>query len=181
MTDFFSWLGQFVRDLWPFREVAPWEHGVMIVCNRWIWNLRPGVYFVVPFFMEVSTATTVPNFFFTPLLTVTLRDGRTLTFTCSAEVCVVDVRKALLEVDRYRESVVEALSSIVAEELVEAEPAQLESLRSRRALMRTIAKEVNTQVSRFGVELRTLRFANFAFLKAYRIMNDSSTSGVSYG
>jgi hypothetical protein len=180
VSDFFGWLSQFVRDLFPLREVAPWERGIMIVCNRWIYDLTPGVYVVVPFFMEVSTATTVPNFFFTPLLTVTLRDARTLTFTCSAEVCVIDARKALLEVDKYRESVVEALSSVVAEELVEADPERLESLRSRRALMKGITATVNEQVGRFGVELRTLRFANFAFIKAYRLMNDSATSGASW-
>lgn len=180
MADFFTWLSQFIRDLFPFRQVAAWEAGILVVCNRWIWDVGPGVYLVVPYFMEVSTATTVPNFFFTPVLTVTLRDGRTLTFTCSAEVCVVDARMALLEVDRYRESVVEALTSIVSEEMIECDPERLATLRGRRALMRSIAETVNEQIGRFGVELRSLRFANFAFVRTYRILTDAATAGVSW-
>lgn len=172
---FFEWLGNFVRDLWPFREVAPWDRGVYVVCNRWIFDVGPGVYFVVPWFVEISSACVVPTFFWSPLMTITLMDGRALSFSVSAEVCVVDARAAVLRVSDYRESVTEAVSSVVSEELSETDPEALSTLRGRRAVLRRVAKAANEAVARFGVEVRGLRFANFAFVRTYRLLNESAT------
>ena len=116
MSEIGTFLVRLLKDLWPFRRVEPWERGLYIVFGHAKWEVGPGYYWpVIPWFMHVEPVTVVPSGAPTALQTVTTSDGRKITFSGIALLQIRDIRAAILNVENYRDTVLEYLPGVVAE------------------------------------------------------------------
>lgn len=181
-TNFLQTLFEFLSQLWPFRMVEQWEEGVYYMFGRArTKRLTRGVYPVIPWFFEVRTASTVPAPVSTPLLNITLSDGRTLGYSATAIVRVADVWKALNEVDDYGESTSELVASRLSEKFMSVDAARLD-YENRKRLLADLKRWVGEDLERFGVELMDLRLTNFAInQRAYRFLTDSAVASTAWG
>lgn len=162
---------EIVGYLWPFRAVEQWERGVYYVFGRYWRTVGPGRWPVIPYFMNVIAVSVVPVPVSCPLQTITTKSGGTLTFSATATVCVTDAAAALNAVDQYKDSVVELVSALLAEELAEKPDEQLHSSRLETSLRTAL----NKQTTLYGIEVQAVRFANFAMnLRTYRLLVDSA-------
>lgn len=179
--NFLETLLGFLEKLWPFQVVDQWERGVFYVCGRALKRvLKPGVYPYIPFFMRIDTAPVVPSLVSSPLLTVTLTDKNTLSFSVTAQVRVVDAWKAINEIDDYEESVSELISSTVAEKLAEVDAARLDP-EKRKRLVSDLVRWVNGETEQYGLRVDAIRFTNFAInLRSYRLMMDTGLAGMKW-
>lgn len=175
MNDLLQTLIAVLQYSWPFRAVESWERGVYFVFGyRWR-VVGPGRWPIVPFFMDVRPVSIVPAVLGTPLLTITLRDGRTLTFSAAATVCVTDAWKAF-EVDDYDETTRELVGARLAEKLAEVDAARVDP-DNRRRLMGDLIRWLNDETKEYGVAVRALRFTNFSVnLRTYRILTDTAVA-----
>jgi regulator of protease activity HflC (stomatin/prohibitin superfamily) len=150
-------------NLLPFRVVPAWCVGLYMVGGKCRGTVGPGVKLVVPGLCEVIKVPVVPEVYPTPLQTVTLRDGTTLTFSASITVVVRDAAKAYLELGHYTETVQEIAAAVLAEGMSDADPDRFDAARGKRdRLMAELLGEVNAAIGGYGITATALRLNNFA-------------------
>lgn len=156
----------------PFRIVHTWERGLLFLFGRFQWTTGPGLKLVVPYFMDVRCVSVVPRNERTPLNTVTLRDGMTLTYQAAILIKVEDVEKAYNHVENWSETVIEIADGMLSELLAEADPERFEPERKKREnLRRKLCDEINEQSMVYGVRMLDLWFTQFVIgVKSIRLM-----------
>ena len=118
----------------------------------------------------------VPAVITTPLCTITLTDGATCTYSMSATLCVTDAQLALCSVDEYEETSQELITSIPAEALAEMDASRL-APDARGRLLAALRTRVNTELRSYGMDVKALRFNNFALnLRTYRLLTDRGST-----
>lgn len=173
LTDIGRFILEVLEFVWPFRKVMAWERGVLFVFGRYRRTLEPGVYPIVWWFAEVRPVEVVRDNWTTPLQTITVRDGGTLTFSATASLEVFDAAEALTKVVDHAESAMEDVSAILADKLADLDAARLEPDR-RRALLKTCTAAVNETLGSYGMRVTNLRFNNFIRdIRAYRLLGSS--------
>lgn len=174
MGELLNVLIQIFQFVWPFRPVEHWERGVVYLFGKYWRMVGPGRWPVVPFFMDVRAVSVVPAILATPLLTITLKDGRTLTFSAAATVYVEDPAQALNAIDDFQTTTQELLGARIAEKLAEVDAARLDT-GARKRLLSDLTRWLDEETILYGVRVTTLRFTNFAVnLKSYRLLMDAS-------
>jgi len=187
MTSWVEALLNFLAKFWPFVLVNQWERGVPMlfgrVCRRWCFlaaPLPPGLFVYFPWFSEIETVSIVPNPVSTPMLDLTLSDGKSLSYSVTAIMQVFDPVLAITTVDDYRESMLELLGSKTSEILGEEDAVRMEHGK-RRALIRKILTEVDRDTQVFGVATTALRFTNLVIDEpTIRVRSDSALSGLQW-
>lgn len=175
MTDFLRLLLDAIAYIWPFRIVKEWERGGYLVVGRWWREVGPGIYPVVPWFTEVVEASCAEAIVGTGRQDITLSDGSTLSFAATATVGVIDVRKALVAVDSYTETMRELLSSVLADKLAEVDAARL-TPEKRGRLFADLRRWVAAEAEPYGIEVRSVRFVSFITnAKAHRLLIDQQS------
>ncbi len=173
--NFLQTLIDLLATFWPFAIVEEWERGVYYILGHAMkWDLKPGLYPFVPWFMRLVPVSVVPAPFSTPLLNITMRDGKPLGYSATAVVRVTNPWKALNKIEDYRVSVCELLASRTSEKLADVDAGRLEP-EGRRRLITDLLRWLNEDTSRYGVEVQLLRFTNFAVnQRAYRLLVDTA-------
>ncbi len=167
----------FMRELTPFRVVWTWQTGLYYVAGRYQWTCKPGLKLVIPWLCEVRCVSVVPEIETTPLQTVTLRDGKTLTYSASLTLKVVDAAKAWNNVGHYSETAVELAAGVISSMLGEEDPVRIiDPSRSKRAnMLDDIRGEINSLLVGYGLEVLALRLNNFALgVPTLRLLMDKS-------
>jgi len=174
---FLDTLLQFLRQFWPFEIVHAWERGVYLVFGRvWKASLKPGLYPFMPFFTQLMQVSMVPEPFSTPLLNIVLADGVPLSYSVTAVVRVSDPMKALVAIDRYKDSIAELLASKTSEKLGEQDSTRFEVRAGGRGrLLSDLTRWCNEESQQYGVEVLALRLTNFVLKsRINRLLLDSS-------
>lgn len=170
MTDFVRLLVEIIGFIWPFRMVDQWEAGVYYVFGKATRVVGPGVWPVVPWFMEVRTVNVVPDVFSTEEQTIELQGSGTLTFSASVRLRVTDASLALNHVVDHEDNAVEDVAAVLADTLAEMPEERLEP-EKRRALLRRCIIDVNKVTGAYGIEVEAIRFTNFIRdVRAYRLI-----------
>jgi regulator of protease activity HflC (stomatin/prohibitin superfamily) len=166
-----------ITQMSPFVIVKQWHHGLYFVNGRYQWTTGPGLKLVLPYFCDVQRVSVVPEIETTPLQTVTLRDGKTLTYSASLTLKVIDAAKAWNNVGHYSETAVELSAGVISSMLAEEDPVRItDPSRSKRAnMLDDIREEINGNLSGYGLEVMALRLNNFALgVPTLRLLMDKS-------
>lgn len=164
-----------IQFLWPLHRVQPWETGLYIVCGRWVWTVGPGIYGVVPWFCEVRAENAVLGLISTPRQDITLTDGKMLTFAATANVRIINLRKAYLDVERYHETAQENITAVLAEKLAEVDAARV-TADKRGRLLADLKRWVNEETNVYGVQVEKLRFTTFVVnARTFRLLQESGS------
>jgi hypothetical protein len=172
MGDLLGRLFEALAYIWPFRIVWQYELGGRYLFGRFRKVVGPGIYCVVPYFMEVKSFSCAPEIISTRRLDITLQDGRHLTYQASAQVQMVDFNKAINGVDSYTETTREVLEAVVSDKMADIEPSRLEPA-GRRRLLSDLTRWVNEGTSVFGIESRRVRFTTFVLnARPFRLLQE---------
>lgn len=162
-----------IQYLWPFRRVQPWERGLYIICGRWVREVGPGIYPILPWFIEVREENAVLGLVSTPRQDITLTDGKMLTFAATANVRVSNLRKAYLDVERYHETAQENIAAVLAQKLAEVDASRV-AADKRGRLLADLRRWVNEETQLYGVTVEKLRFTTFVVnAKTFRLLQES--------
>jgi regulator of protease activity HflC (stomatin/prohibitin superfamily) len=163
-----------IAYVWPFRKISEWEQGCYYVCGRYWKTLGRGVYPVVPWFFDVIEVSMVPAIIGTGRQDLTLKDGRTLSFSATAWARVTDAAKATNGVDDYRETTQELLTSVLADKLVTVDVERLET-EKRGRLLSDLQSWAAKEAEPFGIDISKVRFTSFILgARTYRVVTDQS-------
>lgn len=175
MGEAFAQIVEFIKMLWPLRIVRQWERAGFMVCGKWKREVGPGLYCVLPWFMDVHEISVAEAICGTPRLDITLKDRSTLSFSASATVQVVDVSKAVVGVDEYKETIRELLAAVLAERLADVDAERL-APDKRGRLMSDLRKWVADAAEPYGVEVKRVVFTSFLQnAKAHRLIIDQAS------
>lgn len=161
--------------LWPLRMVEQWERGNYYIAGHFMKEVGPGVWPILPYFMDVKTASVVPGIISTPLLNITASDGSTpISFSAAATIQIVSVDKAYNKIETVRETTREMLAAVTADKLADVDVSRLDG-GSRRRLVADLKKWMNKELEFAGIEVLAIRFTNFMVgVRSYRFMTDTS-------
>lgn len=177
MGDFLRVILDSIQFLWPLDRVRQWERGGYYFCGRWWKEVGPGVYPVIPWFSSVLSISVVPAIVETPRQDITLQDGKTLYFSASATVRVIDLNLAVNSIDNFTQTTQELIAAVLADRLARVRPDRLGPER-RSALMRTLREAVTEEARLFGIEVSKLRFTNFVLnAKTIRLLQNTTPTG----
>lgn len=175
MGEFFSRLLDFIKELWPFRVVEPWEQGFYVTFSRPGRAVGPGIWPVVPYFQDVRSVSVAEARTSTPLLSVVLADGRRVSFSASARVLVVDPFAAIIAVQDYQQTTSEEISATMAEFFADADPTRFATARKRRNLLTEVTTLLNERLAPFGIKVQEVQLTNWIDgVRTYRLLNDSA-------
>lgn len=178
MGDFLRVLLDSIQFLWPVGRIQPWERGLYIVCGRWVWEVGPGIYPLLPWFVEVRAENAVLALISTPRQDITLTDGKMLTFASTANVKVTNLRKAYLDVERYHETAQENIAAVLAEKLAEVDAARV-TADKRGRLLSDLKRWVNDETQIYGVTVEKLRFTTFVVnARTVRLLQETGAPAV---
>ncbi len=177
MTELIRLLLEVWEKIWPLKRVKRWEMGVELVWG-WHWrNVGPGIYPVLPFFMDLFVVSIAPKTFCLPLQFITLRDKQSLNFSATIDVQVVDAGLALMGIEHWEETTAERVSGLLGERLGDVDPKRFDpayGVRSR--LLEELREEADKLTRAFGVTVRAIRFSNFAVgVRTLRLLAERAT------
>lgn len=165
-----------IQYLWPLRLVHTWEMAGYYIFGRCYWIVGPGLYPVIPWFMDVKCTSCVRAIVGTGRQDITLLDGSFLSFSATVWAQVVDARKALNEVDEPHSTTQELLASLLADTLAETPVDRLRGSRRRiNNLFAQLEESLREEAATFGVAVSELRFTSFVLgAKAHRLLIDQT-------
>lgn len=186
MGDFVRALIDIFQYIWPFRIVRSYQgcvyrrNGLVVSAVRWspYWfpMTGPGLYVIVPFFCDAEAFDVQPDPLTLPRQTITLRDGRSLTFQALMTMEVDDVVQAIEAVAGYVKSAQEIAAGKIANRLMIATREELDA-DNRGRLLGGMKQSVNAELGQFGCRCTALSFVQFVFeARTYRIFNDTTTA-----
>lgn len=174
MGDFLRLILDSLQYIWPLRIVHQWEKAGYYVFGRCIWIVGPGLYPVVPWFMDVKTVSIAGARVGTGRQDLTLTDGSTLSYSATAWACVTDPELALNAVDSYGATTAETLASILSDKLIEINPDRLRPGR-RDTLFKSLEALVQEETATYGVTISKLCFPSFILnVKTHRLLIDQT-------
>lgn len=179
MGDLLLKLIDMAGSLAPFRTVPAWSVGLYMVFGKCRGVVGPGLKLILPGACEVIKVSVVPDVYVSPLQSVTLRDGSTLTFSASVTVVVTDARKAYLELGHYTETVQEIAAAVLAEGMADADPERFDPARGKRdRLLAELREEINAAIGCYGLTATALRLNNFVRgVRTVRLLLDRAVLG----
>lgn len=178
--ELFSLIRDWIVFLWPLKIVKEWERGGVYELGHFIRIVGPGCWPIFPWFTEIIEVPIVPKPIATGRQDITLKSGATLSFDAAATLRVVDVEKALNEIDDYHHSATVLLASILAEKLADVEPERFEPSKRGR-LFSSLETWVQKEVEPFGIAITNLRFTSFVLnARTYRLLIDQNTIAASF-
>jgi regulator of protease activity HflC (stomatin/prohibitin superfamily) len=173
-SDILSVIGQFVHLLWPFHKVEQWEGGIYTTFGKFWKDVGPGIYPVIPWFFEIHSTTYAWRPLGTGRHDILTKGGVLLTFEAIAFFRVVDIRKAFTVVHDDEHSMLNLLTSVLAEKLAEVEPERF-APDKRGRLNTSLQTWVSQEAAEFGLEVKWVRFTTFVLNpKTFRLLNESA-------
>lgn len=178
--NFIQLIVDFLKEAWPLRHVQGWEQGIFTLLNKPRRVLGTGVWPVIPLLMDVRAVSVVPAVVRGGRQDITLADGTPVSFRVTAEVQVVDVIKAVYDVDQYTETTQEMLEVVTAQSLGEEDLESFSTARKRSGFLRRLATTLNAETLRFGVQVHSVGFRDFTLkLKTYRLLSGDDGGAMS--
>lgn len=163
MTELLRLIMDLAKSLSPLQQVWQWEKGLYYINGRYQGVVGPGLKFVIPYICDVKTVSMVPEIETTPLQTITLRDGSSLTYSASLTVVVIDPYLAYNKVGHHRETIVELAARILSEGLADAKVERFDPVRGKRdKLLEEQRDEINKQAEQYGMKITAMGLNNFA-------------------
>jgi regulator of protease activity HflC (stomatin/prohibitin superfamily) len=179
MADLIQLLLNCANQLSPLRLVWHWQAGLYYFVGRYQWTTGPGLKLVIPGLSDVKTISLAAHPHTTPLQTITLKDGKTLTYSASVAVVVHDPEKAYHRLDNFEDSIVEIIARILSENLANADPDRLDPKFGKRGRLLEEQRELlNKSCDEFGITITQLGLNNCVLgVKTLRLLMDRSTIG----
>lgn len=176
MTDFLRLVVECAAYLWPFRLVHQWERGCAYRLGRFVKVVEPGVYPVVPFFMDVKEMSVVYQEIDLPMQSVAVQPEGVLTFSANVGITIHDAGLAFNAIDDYQNTVRKSCAGHLAEALSTVEGDRL-NVEARGRLLAALRKTLNTELGKYGITVEQIRFTDFVpNAPVGRLFNDQTVT-----
>lgn len=166
-----KWIVEKVLNLfrWWF-VVLPWESGLRVTLGKRVTTLGPGIHLRIPVVHTVFKQSVRLRREDMPTQTLFTTDGKTLTIVANLQYSILDVAKLYNTLHEPTETIRTMFQSAIADFVT--------SLRSDQCSPEKVVNGalVNLNVEQYGLSDVKITITDFAFLKTYRLVQDSRWS-----
>ena len=167
MNQLLQWLSDLFQGAKAWTVVMPWERAVCIRLGRWVRPWEPGLHFRVPFLDQVRVINTRLRMSAVPCVTVTTRDGKTVTAAGCVGFTIADPYRALLTVQQP-EHAASALGQAALAAYITAR--SVDELRV--AEMESAALTTLQAAGLAGFEFVWVKTVDFAVVRTFRLLQE---------
>lgn len=188
MGDFLRTALEALAYFWPLRIVHAWEAGLYIVNGtpvrpwrivRWSRGpspdgviLRPGLYFTIPWFVDVHTVGLAWDAVESGRIDLVLKDDRVLSCAVVAQMRVSDPQAAYIGFQDYGVDRIALLRAAVADTLAAADAERFTSDRRGRLLGQSLLAAVQDMARAMGHEVRSVQVTTFVLQpRVFRLLS----------
>lgn len=167
VTNFAEWIRSIFEGAKFWFMVNPWERAVRVRFGRWSKQIEPGTYFRIPFADTVTLINTRLRITSTPSLTVTTRDGKTVTLAVMIGFRIADpilAMRALMTPEYTCAAMAQAAAAGAAANL------NSDDLRSQQ-FIDSIREELSAEKLP-GIVFEVIKVTELAVVKTFRLLND---------
>ena len=137
-----------------------WEGGGRYLFGRWRKPVKPGVWAVVPWFMDVKVCSQAEMIIVGDRQDITIQDSSVVSYQATAVIGVVDPFLAINAVETFQDTIKELLEVISAEKLSEVDAQRL-TPEKRPRLLADLKRWVSEPAKAYGIEVRKVAFKSF--------------------
>lgn len=168
MNQLFEWLARFAADLKFFVVVQPWERAVRVRFGKRLTVLSPGWNLRIPIVDQCHIMNSKLRVADTGALTLTTMGGKVLTVSMTIGFCIDDPVAALLQFQHPENSFAAVASSELASAVSSMDEPKVHVL------------EQTVSAALIGIapyKISFVRIRDFAYVKAFRILQEQSYRG----
>lgn len=160
-----------VREIIPFTIIRSYQGGLRYTLGideqpaSW-WGrlfpsagpLEPGLRWRIPYLQDIDVVDTVPDVNRVPLMSATLKDGRTVTFSAVVRYEIVDVQRYFTKVQDFDDS----LSALIEDQMAPSvrKRTSEELFRDIRLIERRLRASIERRAKVWGVRVHGVRITN---------------------
>jgi regulator of protease activity HflC (stomatin/prohibitin superfamily) len=167
LNQFFQWLSELFQGVRVWTIVLPWERGLRVRLGRWTRLWEPGFHWRVPFVDHVRVINTRVRIASIPCVTVTTKDGKTVTVAGCVGFQIVDPYQALLTIQQPEDAAAALAMSALASYVLARDVDQLDI-----AELEGSALEVLRQAPLRGFAFTFVKIVDFAIVRTFRLLQE---------
>lgn len=150
--------------------VQPWEAGIRVRRGKHIKRLTPGIYFRLPYFDTVYIQETRLRVCEVPMQTCTTKDLHTITIKAAVGYSIVDIEKLYSTLYHPETSILNIAMSEVAAKIFETNSNEIKPEDIEQMALQAL------KLKDYGICFEYFKITNFAAVKTYRLIQDSTYS-----
>jgi len=148
--------------------VDEWEEGVLLRRGKYVRNVMPGTVWHLPFGLdELTTMNVKPDAMELDEQVLTTADEVKIVISVNMLWSIYDIRKCIIDVEDASDTLSDIALGYVHELVEETEWDEIRTKAFRTELKRRIQK----QARKFGITASTVKIANLAETRVYRLIN----------
>lgn len=157
-------------QLWV--EVTPWEHAVRSRLGKYIKKLGPGFHIKLPIIDVVYKQSTRARRSFVTTQTLSTKDGANLIVGGSMAYTIDDIEKLYRTLHHAESTIVQAAAAEIASYVFTLTKAEIDPKDIGQYVTTVLKKEFES----YGLGNIRVDITDFAFIRAYRLVNDQRYS-----
>lgn len=165
VKDFLEYIFNAIRI---FVIVQPWQTGIRVRSGKKIKKLNKGMYFKLPYFDSVFIQESRLRISEVAMQTLTSKDMKTLTVNSSLGYSINDVEKLYNTLYHPETTLQNIIMGLIANYVYKN---NIEDI-TPDSISEAILSELD--VAQYGLNLEFMKITNFAIVRTYRIIQDSS-------
>jgi regulator of protease activity HflC (stomatin/prohibitin superfamily) len=148
MGDLIRAIVEIIKYLWPIRVVKSYERGVRFIGGMEPRELKPGIYWHVPFFMSIDTLAIVQDVVDLDIQAITTKDGKSVVISANVAFRITDAVAHWTSVQDFAENFPRMACRHVSAKAREWTWDEL--LAHQKDLEKSLRETLNTRMARLG-------------------------------
>lgn len=166
MNQFFEWISGALRAAKWWAVVMPWERAVRVRAGKHTRVWEPGWHWRIPFLDEVRTFNNRLRISTFPSLTITSKDGRTVTAAGLVGFRIVDPLRVILALQQPEHTCGALVMAFASEYLGTRAFAEVTAAEFETAALAALTHRVP------GCQFEFVRLTDFAAVRTYRLLQE---------
>jgi len=170
--NYFVELFEYILNFFPrIHVIYPNERGVRIRFGKYVKVLEPGWRIYWPLITDIQKLEVVVQIIDLPVQSLLTKDGKLLAISGAIEYIIVDVEKALLNVQDFDKSLPTLGMGLISEYV---DDCTLSQCRDWDKLKKPILRMLRTRAKDWGIQVTRLYKTDLVPHKVYRMMSKAS-------
>jgi regulator of protease activity HflC (stomatin/prohibitin superfamily) len=164
----FRAIADFMRELTPWVLIEPWEQALRVRLGKHVKKLSPGIHIKIPYIDVVHKKSSRYRTALCAPQTLTTKDGKTV-------VCSVAIGYALHDIQKLFDTIYDVnatLTQTVASYVADAVATTLSHELRAATISDDLTAQLANEFEKFGLKEITIRIQDFAFIRAFRLIQD---------
>lgn len=152
--------------------VEPWEQALRVRLGKSVRGLPPGVHLRIPYVDTVHKQSSRYRTAVCPSQTLTTSDNHTVVCSFAVGYALADIFKLYNTLFSANETIVTTVASFVSDKVANTARADLSAVH----ISQQLTEQLSTEFDKYGLKNVTIRLQDFAFIRAFRIIQDQRYS-----